>query len=419
MICGKWIRFARPLLAVLFVGFTSSQGLAQVGETFPKWSEGYLDIHHINTGKGDAAFFILPDGTTMLVDAGAMTRPPGGPRELATKPDESRTPGEWIARYIVHMFPEHLEPKLNYILLTHFDSDHMGGVQPGLDSSKSGPYLLSGVTEVGDRIPFDMIIDRAWPDYNWPRPLESANIKNYRAFVRWHVDQGKAKASRLEVGKNDQIKLVHNPEAYPEFEIRNIVANGVVWTGVGSSTRNHFPPVETLSGDLPSENMSSIGIRMSYGAFDYFTGGDLVGVPPAGAPNWQDIETPVAKAVGPVEVNVANHHGYYDAQNAFFIKTLRPKVHVLQTWVVSQPAPSTLSRLLSTRLYPGPRDIFATNVTTVGKTFIGSSADKIKSPQGHIVIRVDPGGNPFHVFVLDDNNESYRVKAVFGPYECE
>ncbi len=40
----------------------------QIGQVFPSWSDGYMDIHHINTGKGESTFFILPDGTTGPVD---------------------------------------------------------------------------------------------------------------------------------------------------------------------------------------------------------------------------------------------------------------------------------------------------------------------------------------------------------------
>jgi len=80
---------------------------------------GYLDIHHINTGKGESSLFIMPDGTTMLVDAGATTRP--RPRVTEQKPDASRTPGEWISRYVMHMMNDLPSKKLDYILLTHFD----------------------------------------------------------------------------------------------------------------------------------------------------------------------------------------------------------------------------------------------------------------------------------------------------------
>ena len=36
----------------------------------PRWEEGFLDIHTIATGRGDACLIIMPDGTTMMIDAG-------------------------------------------------------------------------------------------------------------------------------------------------------------------------------------------------------------------------------------------------------------------------------------------------------------------------------------------------------------
>ena len=45
---------------------------AVIGQPLPPWKEGYLDLHHINTGRGSSAYYIFPDGTTMLVDAGEM-----------------------------------------------------------------------------------------------------------------------------------------------------------------------------------------------------------------------------------------------------------------------------------------------------------------------------------------------------------
>ena len=42
---------------------------AGAGEVLPLWAEGYMDIHFINTGRGECALYIFPDGTTMLVDA--------------------------------------------------------------------------------------------------------------------------------------------------------------------------------------------------------------------------------------------------------------------------------------------------------------------------------------------------------------
>src|SRR5687768_4057312 len=93
-------RYAVLLLAtVAAIGaIATATGAQQVGDVFPKWTPGTLDIHQINTGRGNAAFVMMPDGTTLLIDAGNGGNLP--PRGTPPKPDASRTPGEWIARYV-------------------------------------------------------------------------------------------------------------------------------------------------------------------------------------------------------------------------------------------------------------------------------------------------------------------------------
>jgi hypothetical protein len=44
---------------------------APVSMALPAWRPGVLEIHHIGTNRGNSALLILPDGTTMMVDAGA------------------------------------------------------------------------------------------------------------------------------------------------------------------------------------------------------------------------------------------------------------------------------------------------------------------------------------------------------------
>src|ERR1041384_5179334 len=64
----------------------------EVGKPLPAWSRGMLDIHQISTGRGNSALFIFPDGTTMLVDAGAA----GDGTTMADaepRPDASRSAG--------------------------------------------------------------------------------------------------------------------------------------------------------------------------------------------------------------------------------------------------------------------------------------------------------------------------------------
>jgi len=386
----------------------------QVGQPLPGWTPGTLDIHQINTGQGNSAFLIFPDGTTMLLDAGGAANPP--PRGTSPKPDASRTPGEWIARYIRHMLAHDASPVLDYGYLTHFHDDHMGHPVANTKVARGG-YKLTGLTEVGDQIPIRLMLDRGWPDYNYPAPLKDATVTNYRAFLEWQQKNNGMKVERMIPGRKDQIVLRRDAAKYPNFEVRNIASNGEVWTGVGTNTRAIHPRIADLKPEeYPTENMCSSVLRVSYGKFDFYSGGDIPGAHRDGDPPWRDMETPVAQAVGPVEVAVTNHHGNRDSQNGFFVASLRPQVFTIPVWSADHPGHDVLDRMYSERLYPGPRDVFATNILEPNRLVIGPLLDRLKSSQGHIVVRVDPGGDVFHVIVLDDSAESYRVKAVFGPY---
>jgi glyoxylase-like metal-dependent hydrolase (beta-lactamase superfamily II) len=120
------------LLALLVCFQTAVFSQVKVGDTYPVWSVGFMDIHHINTGRGECVFAILPDGTTLMIDAGETG---ASPRVTDARPDDSKSAGEWITRYISHMMRPLPEKKLDYIFLTHFHNDHMGDVKPGRNKS--------------------------------------------------------------------------------------------------------------------------------------------------------------------------------------------------------------------------------------------------------------------------------------------
>jgi beta-lactamase superfamily II metal-dependent hydrolase len=269
---------------------------------------------------------------------------------------------------------------------------------------------MSAIPDVGTAIPIGTLIDRGMA---YLPPPDDETMKKFRAFVaEKHV-----KEEAIRVGANDQIVLLREPDAFKSFEVRNVAANGQVWTGEGSATRMIFPATYAAE-DKPSENMCSIGIRIRYGRFDFFTGGDMPGVPDAGAPDWQSVETAVARVIGATDVHVANHHGSIDPESAFFLATLRSPVIILPSSSPTHPSQDSLKRMLATRLYPGPHDIFATKLDDATKVSIGSRADQLKAQHGHIVVRVAPGGDRYQVFVLDDLSEEANVVAVHGPYDA-
>jgi hypothetical protein len=90
-------------------------------------------------------------------------------------------------------------------------------------------------------------------------------------------------------------------------------------------------------------------------------------------------------------------------------------VWTLSVWDKYHPTPGVWDRLQSRELYPGPRDIFATDVHPANREAI-KGLDKLASDKGHIVLRVAQGGRSFRVVIVDDASESYRVTKIFGPY---
>ncbi len=168
-----------------------------------------------------------------------------------------------------------------------------------------------------------------------------------------------------------------------------------------------------------NENICSIALRVSYGKFGYCTGGDLTsGTEEESAESWHDVETAAAKAAGPVEVAVADHHAFLDAVGLNFVRELRPQAFIIPAWYVSHPATLSLRRMFSRKLYLGDRDVFATCTMEENKVFNNQFNSKMKSMDGHVVVRVAPGGETFQVVVTDNSDDSDRVKLVSGPYHC-
>ena len=379
------------------------------------WRRGFLDIHHISTGRGNSVLAICPDGTSIMIDAGAVKSPAEamGP----ALPNASRRPGEWIGRYALYHLRTAPRQELDYLILTHFHGDHMGDVMPDSPLAPGQGYKLTGVMDVAGILPIRTLIDRGYPSYNYPAPQTLESAKNYIEFVHSRERQ-RMKVERLQVGSAQQILPQHDATGLAKMEIRNLAANGEVWTGQGDATSHLFPDLKTLdTKQFPSENSCSIALRLSYGSFRYYNGGDLTCDTAFGTQPWQDVETTVADVAGPVNVAALDHHGYFDGTGPEFVRAMRPRIYVLQSWHASHPALSVLDRLYSPILYPGPRDVLATGMVQAAELADWRFSDRMLSRQGHVVVRVAPGGATYEVIVLDHSQEQGEVKASFGPFK--
>lgn len=380
--------------------------LAEPQKKLETWQEGYLDIHHINTGSGNSTFFILPDGTTLLFDAGSMDKEGFEEKYAPLKatspvPDNSKSTAEWLSAYIKNVTPKEHQERIDYALISHFHSDHYGSVM-----------------DLGKEIPIGKIIDRNSPNLNFPVDLttflkDDTIFQDYLSFLA----ASKVPVEALEVGSNSQIHLLKKLTNYPSFSIRNIKSNGTIWTGFANETTEYFTAEDMTSfykGGY-NENPLSLALKISYGDFDYFTGGDNTGLQGYGHPKWFDVETPIAKVVGQVEVTTLNHHGNRDATNEYFVNTLNPNVVIQQLWCSDHPGQEVYQRLIYHDEETNERDIFSTNMhpetlVTYGPWF----KDNYKSLKGHIVIRVNPNGKTFRVYILDET--TLNIKSAHGPY---
>jgi len=415
---------AASLIATQISPMLLSQSETAEHLTLPPWEPGYLDIHHISTGRGSCALLILPDATTMMIDAGSMIThyyPERDKYMIDPRPNASLRPGQWIAKYAKEYLSQAGRSEIDYFLLTHFHEDHMGTVWPERydlsPRSQFGPYQLGGITDVAETIPVRQVIDRCYPDYAYPVPIPGPQFANYHEFIKSLPGRG-GTAERFVPGSDRQITLKRAPERYPDFDIRNLASNGDVWTGVGEQTRAHFPPLKELKQeDYPTENKCALAIRLSYGKFSYFSAGDEDHEEKYGRWPWGDIETSVARASGKVQVAVANHHGYMDACGAEWVRALQPKAFVINAWDSAHPTILSLANMLSQELDPGPHLVFSTATKPEADIAIRQMAE-MASQNGHVIFRVPPGGNAFEVFVKDSSVPDGEVIAHFGSIPC-
>ncbi len=401
--------------------------LLNAQQNLEKWKPGWMDIHHISTGRGNATFMVFPDGTTLLFDAGEISETHPRTKSIRNseqKPNNSKKAHEWIAAYIKRNSPLIESPKLDYAVISHFHDDHFGEWDSTLPYSVFGKYRKTGITGIAEYIPIKNLIDRG---HRFPIDLQSlvfqeqykndeyhlvATLNNYFTFIESLSKKGLVYDS-LVVGANDQIKLLNNPERYKNWQCINICGAGKIATGY--SNRQSYSIIK--EGLYPGENPLSIGIKIQYGKFDYFTGGDMSGINNLGMTDDKSLESQAAPIIGAVDVATLNHHGNRDAESPFFVRTIRPRVWIQQTWSSDHPGQDVLRRIMSTDLYPGERSLFATDLLQPNIDVIGekSISQTYSSTNGHILVRVFNGGNEYSIYVLDHDSLQNSVIKTVGP----
>lgn len=414
-----------------------------VGQVIPAWTKGCLDIHFINTTHGECTFIIMPDGTQLLVDAAGAEQATGKVgsvtnTEMRKRWDPTREAGFDCGKFIIEYMDKCMawtgNKNVDYVLLTHFHNDHYGAHLGRPASKNSSTYRQQSLVQILDNYNVGLLMDRGWPDYNYPFDIlkyytekSESSYYNWITAVRWLNANKGLKVEKFVAGSNSQIVLTQDPSRYSSCRVQNLSVNGNVWTGSGTAYTATFPaladikcsnPPEVANGDAcPEENHGSCAFKLTYGAFDYFAGGDLQydGVSSFG---WKDIETVVAKASGTVDVMKADHHGTSNTNGTGFkdkawaMKYLNPTCWVVNSWTDVHPRQATFEGV--TGYLPGLQ-VFITNSSATQESYKDYSKF-VKGRDGHIVVRVEPGGSRYRVLTLTDSDRKMTVKQVSGPY---
>jgi len=366
-------------------------GCAQVPlaeEDAVRWHPGELLVHFLHTGTGEQTFFQFPDGTTMLLDCGHVKRKPAYVESVPPCPSDRLTGGGWTARYLSRILDRR---EIDYVMVSHWHDDH-----------------VMGLSDVAKDFTF-----RHWLDHQGRRLGAHAcdpspdSLRFAREFVPSAVSRGMT-AAAFEPGACDQIALLNDTgRRYAGFEIRNLAANGVLWDG-RSGTRDFAAEHVRITGkDAIPENRLSAAFRLRYGAFTYYSGGDLEQTfrTEEGERDW---EAAVGAVCGPADVCKTNHHAYWNAMHAGFVREIRARVYLSSVWSPNQVNDRNLPVICSRELYPGERTVYFGTLPKektdayAGRPFLRD----IAPAQGHVLVKVPEGGRAFTVFTLAPGDEA-------------
>jgi glucose/arabinose dehydrogenase/beta-lactamase superfamily II metal-dependent hydrolase len=230
-----------------------------------------LDIYFIDVEGGQATLFVTPSGESMLIDTGY----PGNQdrdlnRVLATIKQAGLT-------------------KLDYLLVTHYHSDHAGNA-----------------AAIAARIPVGMFIDHG------------ETVETTDAAKALYADYLKGRASGRHMLAKPQDKV-----PIRDLDVTIVTAGGKGLTRSGGpGAPNPLCAGFTPKDPDPSENAQSVGSVIAFGRFRMLDLGDLT---------WNkehELACP-SNLIGPIDVYLTTHHGLAQSNAPVLVHALKPRVAIM------------------------------------------------------------------------------------------
>ncbi len=265
-----------------------------------------LDIHFVDVEGGQATLIVTPRGESLLVDAGW----PGF---------DGRD-----AKRIVEAAKKAGLKRIDYLAITHYHRDHVGGVEQLAAMFPVGTFVDHGPnTETG------AAADELAASYN-------------RAV---------AKGKHLVVKPGDRIPL-------KGAEVRVVVARGeqIASPLKGAGAPNPACAQAERKAADPTENARSLGFVLEYGKFRFLDLGDLT---------WNkeiDLVCPENR-IGKIDVYLTTHHGMDASGPAGIVHALAPRVAIMNNGSKKGGAAPAWSVI---RQSPGLEDLWQVHFAVAG-----------------------------------------------------
>ena len=235
-----------------------------------------LDIYFIDVEGGQSTLIVTPAGESLLVDTGwAGNNGRDSSRILAAARDAGIT-------------------RIDYLLTTHFHTDHDGGV-----------------IELASKIPIGTFVDHG----SVTNPGTTDPDTQRRGFEAYAAVR--AKSQHLEPKPGDRLGL-------KGVEAIIVSSGGATITKPlgGGGQSNATCTASAPDAEEPFENPRSTGIRLRYGRFRFIDLGDLTGQPLFALFCPKNL-------LGAADVYLVPHHGGRDVTHPAYVAAVRPRVAVM------------------------------------------------------------------------------------------
>jgi len=262
-----------------------------------------LQIYAIDVEGGKSTLFVSPSGASMLVDTGYAGFNGRDAKRIVAA---ARAAGV---------------KQIDYLVITHYHQDHVGGV----------PQLAA-------RFPIRTFVDHG---RNFEDVKDNGAV--YKAYIK--TSQGK----RIEVKAGDTIPV-------EGLQVRVVTASGkaiaspLPGAGQPNPTCKFYQPIKPDSG----ENAHSIGMLIAYGDFRVADLGDLY---------WNqehDLACPNNK-IGTVDLYLTTHHGKKTSGSPQMLFALHPRAAVMNNGPTTGGAPQAWQTIHDT---PGMLDLWQLHYAT-------------------------------------------------------